>query len=554
MRKGKLKSIITLSVAAVMSMSMLAGCGSSNSTAKGNGELPEAKHELNPNEPGYKATAKDPITLDWYINFNWFGSKWGQGDVVSQYITEKTGVSVNFITPPGNEAEKLNTMIASGSLPDIITLGWWEDAVKKMIEGELVLPLNELADKYDPYFYKVADEAKLGWYKQPNGNVYGYPNSSSSPAQLEEYKDVTPSNQTFLVRKDMYEAIGSPDMSTPEGFIAALEAAKEKFPSVDGQPLIPLGLHEFTATGNYSLEGYLQNFLAIPMENEDGTLHDRQTDPEYLAWLKTFREANEKGLLSKDIFIDKRAQMEEKISQGRYFAMIYQRSDMSSPEQALYTKDPNSVYIAVEGPKNSKGDEHKLAGPGIAGWTLTLISKDCKDPERAIQFLSYLISEEGNKDIYLGKEGVMWDMVDGKETIKPEVLELANSDRAAYDKKYGGMSTYWMMQDNNMFLNWAPEAVEPFAQMENWTKGKIANYAPYDDINPPAESEEGIMGAKLGEEWGLVLPKLLQAKSEAEFDQIWSDYQAKRKDIGLDKVTEYQNNKVKENKEKLGMK
>lgn len=551
MRKGKLRSFITLSVATIMAASILTGCGNKNTGAV-NGELTEAKSEVNPDEAGWKGNT-DPITFDWYINFNWFASKWGEGDIVSDYITEKTGVSINFMSPPGNENEKLNTMIASGNLPDMLTLGWWEEGVNKMIEGDLVFPLNELADKYDPYFYNVADGTKLKWYTKEDGNVYGYPNSSSSPEDLEKYGDLITSNQTFLVRKDIYEAIGSPDMRTPEGFLAALQAAKEKFPEINGQPIIPLGLQEFSASGNASLEGYLQNFLAIPMEDEEGNLIDRSTHSEYVRWLKTFREANELGLLSKDIFIDKRAQMEEKISQGRYFAMIYQRTDLASAQQVLYNNDPNSVYIAVDGPANTNLDAPALEGLGISGWTLTLISKDCKDPERAIQFLTYLISEEGQRDIYLGKEGEMWGMVDGKETIKPEVLELANTDRAAYDKKYGGLSTYWMLQDNNMFLQWAPPASEPGAQLEEWTRGKVFNYAPYTDTAAPAESEVALIGADLTEEWGIVLPKLLQASSEEEFDELWNEYQQKRIDLGLDKVEAYRAERVKENKVKLGM-
>ena len=71
-----------------------------------------------------------------------------------------------------------------------------------------------------------------------------------SPKDFAKYKEVKPSNQTFLVRKDMYEAIGKPDMRTPEGFLKALKMAKEKYPSVNGQPLIPLGLNEFTNAGN----------------------------------------------------------------------------------------------------------------------------------------------------------------------------------------------------------------------------------------------------------------------------------------------------------------
>ena len=63
-----------------------------------------------------KAGDLEPVTFDWYINYSWFVTAWG-GNVVSDAITEKTGVSVNFISPPGNEAEKLNALIASDSLP-----------------------------------------------------------------------------------------------------------------------------------------------------------------------------------------------------------------------------------------------------------------------------------------------------------------------------------------------------------------------------------------------------------------------------------------------------
>ena len=109
--------------------------------------------------------------------------------------------------------------------------------------------------------------------------------------------------------------------------------------------------------------------------------------------------------------------------------MLYQRSDLAAQQHALYAKDPNSVYIAVEGPANSKGDAPTLAGDSISGWTVTLISKDVKDKERAIQFLTYMISEEGQKDLFMGKEGETYDVANGKPEFKPEVLDLLNKDR-----------------------------------------------------------------------------------------------------------------------------
>ncbi|GIO60624.1 extracellular solute-binding protein [Paenibacillus cineris] len=554
-------SMIALTVVFTMALS-LAGCSggksetnggstaatSGSTDAKNTSSTGGGEAKPNPDEPGWKSD-NAPITFDWYMNFSWFNKKWG-GDATAEYVTKKTGVSINFIVPAGNENEKLNTMIASGKLPDFITLGWSEEAVKKMIEGKLVLPLNELADQYDPYFFKVADPAKLGWYTQPDGNIYGYPNASSSPEDYKKYGSNFTSNQTFEVRKDMYEAIGSPDMSTPEGFLNALKLAKEKFPEVNGQPLIPLGLHEFSETGNYSLEGYLQNFLAIPQQ-KDGKLYDRRLDPEYISWLKTFRKANEMGLLSKDIFIDKRPQMEEKIAQGRYFAMLYQRSDFDAQNMSLYQKDPNSAYIAINGPANSKKDAPTLSGPGISGWTLTLISKDVKDKKRAIEFLTYLISEEGNKDLFLGEKGVTYDNIDGKDQFLPDVVKLLNTDRTAFDQKYGASYTYWMLMDTNMNLQWAPPGVDPQKQMADWTKGKSISMSEFDNLDPPSTSEEGIAGSKNGRNWGKLLPKLLLAKSDAEFDEMWNNYVEDRNKNKQDKIDAYRQKAYEENVKKL---
>ncbi|GAA0406342.1 extracellular solute-binding protein [Paenibacillus motobuensis] len=556
--KRKSKKVIMLLMACIMVLSLAACSGKGNNTAKkenanntpANTSSTSDKPAPSADEPGWKSDTS-PITFDWYLNFAWFPNKWGV-DPTSQYVTKKTGVDINFIVPAGNENEKLNTLIASGKLPDFITLGWWEDGVKKMIEGGLVLPLNELAEQYDPYFFKVSDPDKLGWYTQEDGNVYGYPNSSSSPKDYQQFGDTYVSNQTFVVRKDIYEAIGSPDMRTPEGFLAALKAAKEKFPEIDGQPMIPLGLHEFVQTGNDSLEGYIQNYLAIPRE-KDGQLYERERDPEYIKWMKVLRQANEDGLLAKDIFIDKRAQMEEKIAQGRYFAMLYQRTDFAAQLGTLFQQDPNKIYIAVDGPANANLDAPTLNGPSISGWTLTLISKDVKDKARAIRFLSYLNSEEGQKDLYLGEKGVSYDTIDGKDQFLPEAFDLMNKDRAAFDKQYGSSFTFWMLQNTNITQQWTPESVEPYKQLEDWTRGKAKSFSEFDELDPLANSEEGIINTKIKDLRGKTLPKLLMASSETEFDKIWDDYIKKQEDLGYAKLQAYKQAKYEENKKKLGM-
>lgn len=544
----KLKKMFAATMACLL-MTSAVGCSAADK--KGSQvPTPSADTELSADEPGWEKHSDDKVDLQWYMNFSWFTTPWGE-DMTSKKITEETGVNVQFIVPAGNEAEKLNTMIASDTLPDLITLGWWEGQIAEMIDSDMVYALNELAEQYDPYFFKVADESRIGWFTQEDGNIYGYPNSSFSPQDYEKYDNIA-SNQTFLVRKDMYEAIGSPDMSTPEGFLDALKKAKEMFPEVNGQPLIPIGLDEFTETGNYTIQKYLQDFLAIPYE-KDGKLYDRNTDPDYVNWLKTFNEAGRQGLLADDIFIDKRSQMAEKIAQGRYFALMYQRTDIAAEQKILYSNDPNSIYMAVDGPKNANGDDPVLQGGGITGWTVTLISKNCKRPDRAIEFLSYLMSEHGQKMVFLGPEGETYDMVDGKPVVKPEVKEMLQTDRAAYDKTYGADDTFWMLQDLAMQLQWSEGPQEPLKQLEEWTYPYTTFLSQYEGLTPAVGTEEEVIALKVDRLWGETLPKLLLAKTDAEFDELFNKYVTERDALGYSKLVELQQQILDKNKAKLGL-
>ena len=463
------------------------------------------------------AAEQNPVTLNWYINYSWFTMDWGK-NMVSKQITKDTGVNINFVTPAGNQEETINALVASDSLPDIVTLGWWEPQINDMIKNKMVYALNDLADEYDPYFYEVTDPTVVNWYSDENGDIYGYPNSAYTPEAVETHSNIG-SNQTFLVRKDIYEAIGSPDMTTQEGFEAAVKKAVEMFPEVDGKPLIPIGSHIFEENGCNSFDNFLMNFLAVPYE-KDGKLYDRHTDPEYLSWLKFFRKLGEEGYLSSDIFVDQRTQMNEKVAEGRYFCMLYQRTDIADQESTLYEKNPDSIYIAVDGPKNSKGDDYVLPTNAINGWTLTLISKNCKHPDRAIAFLDYMMSEEGQKMISLGVEGEMYDWVDGKAVLKDEVKKLLTTDRKKYDEVYGADDAYWMLQNNVMQLDWMPEKQYPLNQMEEWTYPYTRYLGEY-EVTKQDDSEMSRINSRIDKLWGKTLPR----RSSDLYSQLVKEHQ-----------------------------
>lgn len=490
----------------------------------------------------------DTEKLKWYVNFSWFNAAWGK-DAVSREITDKTNVSVDFVVPSGNEGEKLDALIASDALPDLVTLGWWEPQVKTLIEKGYVVALTKLAEQENSDFLKEADPDVMNWYQEEDGEVYCYPNSSFTPMDYEENDIASP--ETFVVRKDIYEALGCPDMTTPEGFADAVRAAMEKFPEVDGKPLIPIGVHEFDEYGCDSFGSYLMNFLAIPYE-KDGKYYDRFTDSEYLRWMKMFSKLGREGLLSHDMFIDKRVQMEENILSGRYFCMLYQRTDFSEEQKALYENDPEKAYIAVDGPSNSNGDAHTLPGGGINGWTVTMISKNCKDPAKALELITYMMSEEGQKLTSAGIEGEDYEMVNGKIVLTEDTRKLREKDYSAYVKTRGADNTFWMLQNNVMQKKWTESADPALRQMEEWTYPYTVYMGQYELVFEPG-SRADVAKQNIDEAWGDILPKLLLAENDQEFDKLIAEYCAEREADDYAYMVSEATEQIKENEERLGI-
>ncbi|MCR5213812.1 MAG: extracellular solute-binding protein [Eubacterium sp.] len=494
---------------------------------------------------------EDTITnFTWYINYEWYKDVWGDS-VVAEAITDKTHVKIDFRTPVGNSANTLDTLIASDDLPDLITLGYWDPQLKTLIENDMVYPLNELADKYCPEFNEVSDPYSVKWYTSSDGNIYCYPNSSCSYKDYLDNTNSLASNQAFIVRKDIYEAIGSPDMTSPEGFMQAIRDAAAMYPEVDGEPLIPFEANFYDEFGDITFDYILQNFLAVPYE-KNNEFYNRNLDPEFLSWLKTFRQLNEEGYISPEIFMDERTQITEKILKGRYFCMFYQWTDMEDQQKEIYEKNPERVYMAVDGPRNSNGDDPVLPISAVQGWTVTLISKKCKDPEKAIEFMTFLMSEEGQKLTYLGVEGKTYDMVDGRPVIKEEVKELLERDRNEYNSKYGADNTYWMLQDNIMQLKWQQDLIPPVQQMKEYTY----DYAAYTGQYSIAIPEDTVLGNRYQKHrklWAETLKKLVLSESDEDFDTLVEYYKEESEAIGMDQVYDEITKQMNESKEKMGI-
>ncbi|WP_339312873.1 extracellular solute-binding protein [Paenibacillus sp. FSL k6-2145] len=501
---------------------------------------------LNLEEPSWKLDTT-PVNLTWFVGAEWYGHTWGES-LTSKYVTQKTGVNIEFEVSTGEPSEMLSRMLTTGSLPDLITIGSWESAVNKLRESNLIYALDELANQYDPYFYKVTGDGALQWYRQEDGHTYVIPNDAYSPEQMRS-TGLTGANQTFLVRKDLYESMGKPDLTSPKGFLNALQLLKNQYSVYKGQLISP-----FWAQGNasYGMTEYLQNLLAIPHE-QNGKVYDRMTDPDYIEWLKTFRIAYEQGLINVDFLVDSSAQVQEKTNHVQYFMMIREWTDISDLNSKLEVlTNQSSYYIAVDGPRSSRGESAKLFPGSMDGWMVTMISRSTENPERAIRFLTYLASEEGQRDLFLGKEGETWAMKNGKPQLTAAMVQLHDTDRERLEKEYGIMDTYWMLRNPAFVNKWRPENAPSIKQMEEFANQQAdLDSSIYKGLDPIGDSDIALAWSRISQNWEEVLPELITAKDEAAFDKIFENFLIRRVNYGFNQVMEYRQAELELRKAKI---
>lgn len=264
-------------------------------------------------------------------------------------------------------------------------------------------------------------------------------------------------------------------MSTPEGFLDALKRAKEAFPTADdGAALVPFASTalDISNGGDGAYGGTLQDFLSIA-PSVDGQFNDRDADEEYITWIETFRKAYNEGYINNDQFSDNDNTMKEKLGQGRYFAYLHTNTkglnEFMSDNNA---RNPEQTYIAVDGPKNSNGDDSTFTGGNIGGWTQTFITTSTKEPQKAMELLTYLASEYGTMVTTFGIEGETYNLVDGVVEYSEETEALRNSDIARFDKEIG-LGSYWFVGNDNYAIQMGQNQQHRFGR---WWNGRKTNW------------------------------------------------------------------------------
>lgn len=545
-------------MAGMLCVSMLAGCGAKTENAPSEPDASEAAQageqestekaveestEAAGETPSWKKDTS-PITIDWFVAYDWYGKVFDPvNNMADKKLQTETGITINVIT--GN-ADKLNALIVSGELPDVVTFDAVASQRLQMEDSGMVLDLEELSEKYAPDLN--VPQSQKDWYRNDDGKWYSLVSFYYGPERCtDEFGGFLVTHNSNFVRTDLLEQIGMSmeDLKTKEGFYEALKKVKDEKLQYDGMDVIPL-------TGVYATN-MAQQFGA-QLEDKEGNLQDIKLQPEYLEALKFYNRLYREGLITTDEFTQDQTQRDQKVASGQVF-MAQGWMTVKQPRSALYSSDPNAKMLYCGSiTTGDSGNQHYLSSINAAGWTTTMITKSAEHPDRIISLFSYLTQEEAALDEEYGCG--CYDIVDGKAIRKEEAVKEYEDDyNAAYNKYNMNLSfamDYTIIQKYEN-LNVENELEKDRINMERDKDAQLYDDKCFSDINPMAGTDLAAIKASIDEYWKSAEPQMIMASSEEECEKLYQQAIDQIKSMGFDQLYEFQNEKFHKNKQKLGI-
>lgn len=396
----KHKKLLSLVAVLLSSACLLAGCG-------GPARQENASPITYPEDGSiYPMVCEDELTV-WSqslstedLNSSPIGLAW----------QEQTGAKIKFEQPVnGNEA--LNTLLASGDLPDIIisTLAAAPGGIQKQVEDEIIIELDEYLEAYAPNLmaYLKANPDIDKEIKSDDGHYYYFP--------FVRGDERLSSSCGIALRKDLLDKAGLDIPVTIDDWTEVLRAYKAQ--GVIAPLSFSLQSYEypygyFSGAWNVAGNYYLDNGVAKYGFMEDGMIEA----------IKTFKMWYDEGLLDRNIVSV--PDIDGQIIQGQTAASVmWAGGGIGKYMNAKPT--PDFELVAVAPPVLEEGQISNFGGKELLYNSMNnaYITTECKNIELAVRFLDYAFGEAGHILINFGIEGESFEYVDGVPTYTDIILK-----------------------------------------------------------------------------------------------------------------------------------
>ena len=438
MRKRKIGAVL---LAVTMLAGILGGCGDKSTTSPADTDTGNTVTTSGTAE-GAGDTDNAPSNNGEVVELTFFNADGNQEDPwtdpVAQAITEKTGVKLKTTYPIGgnDQSEAVALMIAEQKYPDLI---FAKGSTNNLIEADALIDMSDLIEEYGPNIKKLYGD-EFGKLRQSADDPAIYQLSAYAVGG-EKYKDCGSA-------QIQWDVIKANDYKIPETLDEFETMIKEYIASSpkteDGLDRIGITLstadwHWMITLGNPAgaiADGAPDNGQWIVDENNQAMYKFRsEKEREYFRWL--CRMYNE-GILDPEFATQTHEDYIAKIASGRVVGLFDKDWDYQNGEKVLKADGKlGATYCGLPLTMDKDTKSPVLMYQGLTTGTGIAISSSCADPVKAIQYIDFLCSDEGQVLTHWGVEDVNYFIDESGHRFRTdEEIEASQNDKD-YQKNTG---------------------------------------------------------------------------------------------------------------------
>ena len=421
------RKVVSLMLVSAMVAGMLAGCGSDSGSSKG-GSSTETGSAAEASSSGETADDKSPITFEY---FNADGKNGNWDNPVAKAITEATGVTLDVSYPvasQGDAKEDVALMIANDEYPDMI---YAKGSATDLYQAGALIDMTDLIEKYGPNIKKMygAEMEKLkgsqddpGIYQLSYAGVNQKTLTTGGSCQI-QWAALKENDYKYPKTLDEYEKMIKSYLAAHPKTEDGLDMIGITMSASDWHWMITLG----NPAGLIADASPDNGQWIIDDEYNVHYKHVTDEEKEYFKWL--CRMYNE-GILDPNFATQTDDDYIAKVASGRVVAITDAEWHYSQCEATLVADGKvDQTYVGLPVTLREDQVEKALLYQGTTvGWGIG-ITKSCEDPVRAIKFLDYLCSDEGQILYHWGIEGENYFLDDdGQPYRTDEEVAKAQSD------------------------------------------------------------------------------------------------------------------------------
>jgi len=372
-------------------------------------------------------------------------------NVIAKYIEDKFNVSLKF---KPSDAEKQRLHLSTGQAADIISLAPWlgtTDLITKGVEEEIFVDIGKLVNAEPGRYPTLAKMFKEPLYQYFNGYYYGKPKEFYSMYALDYTRNVAGAP---IYNKKIMDELGLKIPKTVDEFVEYLRTVKAKKPNI-----IPFFFRNdkgswLTGSSGEINQIFFQTYglnASSVQKDKDGKWRDTSIDEANKVVWKRLAGMYAEGLIDQEVFTKEA---------DTFMANDFVTGKIAVAVSHLPNGNPNSALYPYDEFKKGNPDidpatfldyvvyqPEPLTGPAGHGKTravaksvpfCSFITSTCKNPDRALDILNWIISDEGQTVLNYGIEGVHYKSLDAKGRVVGYNLEKFKEDNMGWG--FGGLT------------------------------------------------------------------------------------------------------------------